>query len=300
MRGAQPLRRRHPATPVDGFATDSASNGTRDRPILFPARNRHLLRTHLWLPLIGFTFIFGVIELRELDPVIAHAWYFDEAAQQWLGTGPGAWWARGLLHTGGRWVVRGVAAGAILVWALSFAFERWRHWRRAAGFVAVAMVIPVSLVGGLKAITNVDCPWDLAGFGGSHEYVLLFADRPDALPRAQCFPGAHASSGFALMCFYFLLRDQRRRFARWALAAAIGVGIAFSVGQEARGAHFFSHDLVSAALVWFTQLALYLWLLATEPASTDRPIYHRLQPLFEGAAQEGEEGLRQRHEVVIR
>ena len=41
------------------------------------------------------------------------------------------------------------------------------------------------------------------------------------------------------------------------LAAAIAVGITFSIGQEARGAHFLSHDLTSAAIVWFVQLGLY-------------------------------------------
>ena len=99
--------------------------------------------------------------------------------------------------------------------------------------------------------------WDLIGFGGHNPYVALFGDRPDALPRAQCFPGAHASSGFALFCLYFVFRDNSRRMARWMLAVAIAVGIAFSIGQEARGAHFLSHDVTSAAIVWFVQLALY-------------------------------------------
>jgi membrane-associated PAP2 superfamily phosphatase len=61
------------------------------------------------------------------------------------------------------------------------------------------------------------------------------------------------------MCFYFVFRDLSRHAARWALAGAIVVGIAFSIGQEARGAHFLSHDLTSAAIVWFVQLGLYAW-----------------------------------------
>ena len=40
---------------------------------------------------------------------------------------------------------------------------------------------------------------------------------------------------------------------------AIALGAAFSIGQEARGAHFLSHDLTSAAIVWFVQLGLYAW-----------------------------------------
>jgi len=123
--------------------------------------------------------------------------------------------------------------------------------------VLLAMLLATLIVGGLKLVTNVDCPWDIAGFGGNNPYIALFADRPDALPRAQCFPGAHASSGFALFCFYFVFRDSSRRLALWMLATAIAVGITFSIGQEARGAHFLTHDLTSAAIVWFVQLGLY-------------------------------------------
>ena len=214
-------------------------------------------RVHLWWPLLAFTIVFGVLEVFSLDRVIAREWYFNANTAHWLGTGSGEWWARGLLHTGGRWVVRGVAAATLLLWALSFVVTSLRAWRRSAGFVLLAMLLATLIVGGLKTVTNVDCPWDLASFGGQSPYVALFADRPDVLSRAQCFPGAHASSGFALMCFYFVFRDRSRRVARWMLAAGLGVGVAFSIGQEARGAHFLSHDLTSAAIVWFVQLALY-------------------------------------------
>ena len=202
-----------------------------------------------------------LIEAFGLDEPIARAFWFNDAAQQWLGGGTGGWWARRLIHTGGGWLVRGVVAAALVAWAISFFIPAARHWRRPAGFVVLAMGASVLVVGMLKAVTNVDCPWDLSGFGGTHPYVALFADRPDYLPRAQCFPGAHASSGFALACFYFVLRDHSRRLARLALGAACLVGVVFSVGQEARGAHFISHDLAGAALVWAIQLHLYVRIL---------------------------------------
>lgn len=214
-------------------------------------------RLHAWWPLLAFTLAFGVLEVFSLDRVLAREWFFNIHTAQWLGAGDGEWWAHGLLHTDGRWLVRGVAAAALVMWILSFAIARLAEWRRPAGYVLLAMLLATLLVGGLKAVTNVDCPWDLAGFGGNNPYVALFADRPDALPRAQCFPGAHSSSGFALLCFYFVFRDRSRRLARWALSGAIVVGMMFSIGQEARGAHFLSHDLTSAALVWFVQLGLY-------------------------------------------
>jgi membrane-associated PAP2 superfamily phosphatase len=239
-------------------------------------RTRHarfgtsLIRSHFWLPLLVFAAALAVLEIAGLDPAIARAWYFDDGATRWIGSGPGAWWARDLLHTGGRWLIRGIAAAALFAWALSFVSTRARPWRRRAGFIVLAIVVATALVGALKAVTNVDCPWDLAGFGGRNPYVPLFADRPDSLPHAACFPGAHASSGFALMCFYFVLRDPMPRLARVSLGIAIAIGLAFSIGQEARGAHFLSHDLASAALVWFIQLALYGWLL--RPSSATQPL----------------------------
>jgi membrane-associated PAP2 superfamily phosphatase len=223
---------------------------------------------HTWLPLAGFVAVFGALEVSALDPVLARAWFFDVPTMHWLGTGPGDWWARGLLHTGGRWLARGVAALALLAWALSFVHVRFSEWRRPAGFIALALVLSTAIVGGLKSITNVDCPWDLTGFGGHNPYIALFADRPDALLRARCFPGAHSSSGFSLLCFYFVWRDGSPRRAAWALALGIMVGVLFSIGQQARGAHFVSHDFASAAIVWFVQLALYAWLLKPARGAT--------------------------------
>jgi membrane-associated PAP2 superfamily phosphatase len=218
-------------------------------------------RWHFLVPALIFALLFAAFELLDLDRTLAHALYFDEGTQHWLGKGAGDWWARRLLHSGGRWVVRVVAAGALTVWALSHVTPRLVPWRRDARFVVIAILASIVTVGLLKSITNVDCPWDLADFGGSNPYIKLFADRPDWLPRTRCFPGAHSSSGFALLCFYFVLRDRSAAVARGALIGALLVGVAFSIGQEARGAHFLSHDLASGAIVWFIQLALYVVLM---------------------------------------
>lgn len=229
---------------------------------------RQFWRTHALLPGLGFALVLGLIAVFHLDRTIAHALYFDAVTKHWLGSGEGTWWARDVIHTGGRSLVRLVAAVSLVAWAATFFSERLRPWRRRAGFAFLAMALSIGIVGGLKTVTNVDCPWDLAEFGGNRPYVTLFADRPDSLPHAQCFPGSHAASGFALLFGYFLLRDRNRRRAAWALAGAIVVGVIFSIGQEARGAHFISHDLTAAGLVWFTQLLLYVRILAPRASSS--------------------------------
>ena len=103
-------------------------------------------RTHALWPALAFASAFVCIFEFDLDRTLAHAWFFDAASQRWLGMGAGAWWAHDLIHTGGRWLVRLVAALALAAWVLSLFFDRWRHWRRDAGFVAGAipgrMVLP--------------------------------------------------------------------------------------------------------------------------------------------------------------
>src|SRR3982751_5189195 len=77
-------------------------------------------RLHLWWPLLAFTLSFAVLEAFSLDRVIAREWYYNVHTAHWLGSGSGNWWAHDLLHTDGRWFVRGVTAGALGLWALSF------------------------------------------------------------------------------------------------------------------------------------------------------------------------------------
>jgi hypothetical protein len=70
---------------------------------------------------------------------------------------------------------------------------------------------------------------------------------------------------------YFLFRGSSPRRARLALAGGAGVGLLFAFGQEARGAHFISHDLASAALVWAIQLRLYARVLGLRAAPARVP-----------------------------
>lgn len=186
------------------------------------------------------------------DPWLADHAFFD--GHRWIGAD--TWWAKDLIHTGGRDFVRFVALGALIGLLASFVNPRFRQWRKGAAFVFAGIALSTALVGELKSVTNVDCPWSLQRYGGPYPHIGLFEDRPDALPRAKCFPGAHSSSAFALMCFYFLWRTRRPRAAKAALIGAIGLGVIFSFGQQARGAHFVSHDLTSALIVWYVLLGL--------------------------------------------
>lgn len=212
--------------------------------------------THAFLPLAAFIACTSLIALAGLDERIAAAFFYDAATQAWIGRH--TWWAEELLHDGGRNVVRLLGlAGLVLLVATAFKGDL-RHWRRPAAYFVMSLVLATGLAGTMKALTNVDCPWDLQQFGGTRPYVSLLGDRPDTLPRAGCFPGAHSSSGFALVSLYFLFRHRGRGPAALGLTAGLLTGAVFSLAQQARGAHFLSHDLWSLAIAWFTCLGLYV------------------------------------------
>ena len=226
--------------------------------------------SHAYLPALAFIAIALAGAFTGLDVALERAWAWNAAAGRVIGAGPGAWWARDLIHVTGGVAIRLVGAAVIVFWIVSRRRESLAAWRRPAGYVVAAAATGALLVGLLKNTTNVDCPRALEFFGGANPYVHLFADRPDELPRADCFPGGHSSSGFALFALYFALRDRYRRLAVASLVLALCVGVLFAFGQEARGAHFLSHDAWSAAILWFTCLTVYtkaykgrLWDVAT-------------------------------------
>jgi membrane-associated PAP2 superfamily phosphatase len=152
--------------------------------------------------------------------------FFDAASARWIGAN--TWWASTLLHDGGRWLMRLVALGALVCWVASYRPGASPRLRAAAAYPTLSIVLSTSLVGALKSVTNVDCPWDLERYGGQ-----ILADVP-VLP-------AWAES-------------SRKRWI--GLAIGITVEATLSISQQARGAHFLSHDLTSAALCWLVAVAL--------------------------------------------
>lgn len=198
-----------------------------------------------------------VFAFTDADVQIARAWFFDASQEHWIGAHN--WWVETFVHTGGRWAIRAIVLASICVWAASFRLTCWCGLRRPAGYFAVASTLGIGIVGLLKTMTNVDCPWDLLPFGGQLPVVHLFADRPDGLRAGHCFPAAHSSSGYALVALYFAVRERSRRLALAGLAMGIVCGVVFGLAQQSRGAHFISHDVWSAFLVWVTAVSVYIF-----------------------------------------
>jgi membrane-associated PAP2 superfamily phosphatase len=109
----------------------------------------------------------------------------------------------------------------------------------------------------LKQGSALHCPWDLAEYGGYAPFARLFERLPGNIDAGKCFPGGHAAGGFALMAFYFGLRDVHARYARVGLIVALALGMVMGWAQMMRGAHFLSHNLWSAWVVWTFMAVLY-------------------------------------------
>lgn len=208
----------------------------------------------LWI--IGFVALFLLmLALFDGDVMIARYFFFDATTNEWIARHD--WWANELLHTGGRNLMRLVGVLALVAWAASYRSMRLSAYRADLGYFAACMVLVPLTIGILKQITNVDCPWDLQGFGGSMPVIHWFESRPADLPRAACFPGAHSSSAFALFGLFFIWRSTKPAWATGALLCTLALGAAFSIAQQSRGAHFLSHDIVSALLAWLICLGLH-------------------------------------------
>ncbi|MCP5143154.1 MAG: phosphatase PAP2 family protein [Gammaproteobacteria bacterium] len=230
------------------------------------ARNIDIL---IMLPTLLTAYLFSVLQLTGIDDAIS-AWFYDPARHAFPLQND--FWLRDVLHDGGHDLMVSVLLGVFAIWLLSHLLKRLRPWRRTTAYLALSMTLGALSVSVGKQISNTDCPWDLSAYGGSLPHVLLFEDKPDDLPRGRCFPGGHSSSGFALFGLYFVavMRGARRAWP-WLLPALL-VGGTFSVAQWIRGAHFPSHDLISAWLCWMAALLCHL-LMTRSPAEprNERP-----------------------------
>ena len=191
-----------------------------------------------------------------VDLTIAR-WFFDDVrrvfplANDWL--------LKTVLHDEAR-MLSAVTALALLGVAVTTWFTRkprtLHAYREPLMYVAMATVVGAAIVGLAKHFSSHACPWDLAMFGGSAPYHPLLAAHA-ALPNVDgCFPAAHPLAGYAWLAVGFALYPLARRRAWQAWALALTLGTLLGAVQIARGAHFLSHVLWSAWVVWAVNVAM--------------------------------------------
>jgi membrane-associated PAP2 superfamily phosphatase len=138
-------------------------------------------------------------------------------------------------------------------------FSRFKLLFKNAYFLAfVGMVVSTSAVSLLKSKSIHACPKDLTIYGGDLPLLHLFESLPKGVEAGHCFPGGHASGGFALMAFYFAFKETKPQLAKLSLFGGFALGFAMGWAQMMRGEHFLSHNLWTAWVVWATLLVLTL------------------------------------------
>ncbi|MBI5431455.1 MAG: phosphatase PAP2 family protein [Planctomycetes bacterium] len=218
---------------------------------------RFYRRQALWL--FGLAaLVFCVFEFTDLDLAISDRFYSTERHKFPLRYNR---WIEAILHEGAKYPIIAIGGGSLVLFGASFWFERVRRHRWTFLFVALCVGLGPFLIGSLKHSSFKHCPYDLEMYGGYATYTKLLDPAIPGEKPGGCFPGGHASGGFALMSLYFVwFRTQPRR-ARWAWLAALVYGNVLGFSRVVQGAHFVSHHLWTALIVWAICLLLYELLL---------------------------------------
>jgi len=184
-------------------------------------------------------------------------WFFDDVRRVFPLTNQ--WLLKTVLHDAARTTSVLAALGLMVLAGTSYLVRGWRAIRVHRAellFVSIAMLAAAATVGALKYFSSHACPWDLTAFGGSVAYHALLDAQAATPDVAGCFPAAHPLTGYAWLAVGFVLYPMSRRRAWQAWAFAFGLGTLFGAVQIARGAHFPSHILWSAWVVWSVNVIL--------------------------------------------
>ncbi|MES1928998.1 hypothetical protein SADO_07077 [Salinisphaera dokdonensis CL-ES53] len=178
-----------------------------------------------------------------------------------------AWLTSRVLHEYGQRFSIAWGVGLLALTAVSSWSQRLRPYRRGLVCLCIAIITSLLLVSLCKHVLALPCPWDLARYGGDVAGATSYSLHPGEV--GGCFPAGHAAGGYCLFALFFFARQYPLGRAIWWLVPGIVVGIIYGLAQELRGAHFLSHDMVSAGLCWFVSYAVFRIGLAR--TTDDRP-----------------------------
>ncbi|WP_257985288.1 phosphatase PAP2 family protein [Shewanella sp. GutCb] len=217
------------------------------------------LERHISYPLMLFLLVAAIFEYFQFDLNIAQYFFsLEGGVDSWPLRGQ--WLSENVLHTGGRNLVIVLGTALLISLGLSCKSKRWNQYRRNLLCLTLSVLTSILLVKFAKEFTHVSCPWDVIQFGGQFAYVPIFSPLPNGAEFGQCFPGGHSSGGYAWVALYYFALQLKPKLRWYGLAFGILLGATFSLTQQLRGAHFFSHGLWSLAISWFTASSYYYFL----------------------------------------
>lgn len=225
---------------------------------------------HLILPILLAIFMLFLYPITGLDGLFIQSFYDANSLRFPLKQD---WFLENIMHVSLKYLVVIIALGLFIFWIFglkilvlkskTFNTRCLQIYHQHFIWVFIAMLITTTAISVLKHMSNHACPWNLLIYGGDQPLLALFEALPIGATAGHCFPGGHASGGFALMAFYFGFKDTNAKVANIKLANLglfIGLSLGFAMGwaQMMRGAHFMSHNLWTAWIVWMLLLVQYL------------------------------------------
>lgn len=224
----------------------------------------------MW-PILWF-FALAISQLTDIDMDLARK-FFDETARTFPLRNDFIW--SHVLHDSIKHL-------SVFLWvALLVAAMRARWIYSMASYepmvyVLITSALAVLINGFLKNKSAHSCPWSLKDFGGAADYFRLLATLPAKPGSGNCLPSGHASVAFM---WWSAVYACARWYPKWRWHSAILVtcfGIFCGYVQMARGAHFLTHILISAAIcggiasITYHLPTIYSWLRTTFFMGTSR------------------------------
>ena len=188
--------------------------------------------------------IYGKIDLALIQPWIDQFGHFTERNN---------WYLVHLNHKVFKQLLIAVYLSFLVLWLASFKLEKLRPQRWLYGYMFVVSILSTALIGILKSQSAHACPWDMTEQTATG-FIWNFT-----ATHGHCFPGGHASTGFALITGFFVFRLVQPKRAWFYLIAGLLLGFMMGWGQMMRGAHFLSHNLWTGWIILCFNTALYAY-----------------------------------------
>lgn len=202
----------------------------------------------LW---VGFP-IGGSIDLTLIDP------WMNPSGQFLLRDN---WYLTELSHRYVKDLMILVYVSFLLLWVGSFKLKALTPYRWRYGYFITLVILSTAMIGLLKSQSAHACPWN-STIATAQGFFWDFSTT-----QGHCFPGGHAATGFALMAGYFIFRLSDPKRAYFFLISGLILGFALGWAQMMRGAHFLSHNLWTAWVIWLINVVFYVF------------NYHKFSPL---------------------
>lgn len=123
--------------------------------------------------------------------------------------------------------------------------------------ILVMCLISTSMIGILKHFSSHSCPWSILQLHNQHIQFIQHVG------QGGCFPGGHASLGYAWCAGFFAFYQTNRKLAHFYLISGLILGTTMGFIQMMRGAHFISHNFWTLWITWAIDFIIYtLFILA--------------------------------------